>query len=199
MESSVQEVTGRDDEWSNERDHHGEAMGSDIPGRNPNDDRPGEWVEPPRDDGRAAGSNVQLELLPEPGALTSGEQLELLATVRTLTEEEHRKLRETLDCVRLAEAELPLAVEQTRARVDEWTTAVECCDRIAAARLAVLVTHQLHRLAVAADRAESQVAAGRLRDVAKWWTFQVLAVLDSLRSGTRLGADGAIGLRAGDE
>jgi hypothetical protein len=131
------------------------------------------WFEPPpANDGEAA----------------SYEQLELPERVRTLTSEEQLKLRETLKSVSLVEAELPLTVEQLRARIDEWTTATERGDRLLAARLAVVATHQLHRIAVAADRAGSQVAAGRVREAAKWWTFQVLAVLDSIRRRPRPGA-----------
>jgi hypothetical protein len=164
MESSVQEVTGPDDEWSNETDHHGEAMGSDLPGRNANDDRPGEgWIEPPRDDSRAAGSNVQLVLLSGPGALTSGEQVEV---------------HETLLCVSRFETESPVAVAQLRKNIGEWTRAIECGDSLAAARAAVGAVHQLHRIAFDADWLPDEAAANRVREAAKRWTFRVQGLLD---------------------
>jgi hypothetical protein len=126
----------------------------------------GAWFEPPpTNDGEAA----------------SYEQLELPERVRTLTSEERLKVQETCKSVSLVEAELPLTVEQLGTRLEEWTTATECGDRLLAARLAVVATHQLHRIAVAADQAGSPVAAGRVREAAKWWTFQVLALLDSFQ------------------
>jgi predicted DNA-binding transcriptional regulator AlpA len=158
-----QEVTSRDDQRSDETDPHGAEFGSDIPDRN-NDDLTGQgWIEPPRSDGQGAGNHVQLELLPEPGALTGEEQLEV---------------HETLLCVSRFETESPLAVAQLRKSIDEWASAIECGDTLAAARSAVDAAHQLHRIALDADWLPDEEATNRVRAATKRWTFRVQGLLD---------------------
>jgi hypothetical protein len=123
------------------------------------------WFEPPRD---------------ADGAISSYHQLHLEMYGRSLGAEEQRQVQETLRCAAPFETESTL-VELLRRRLDEWTAAMEAGDRLAAVGRAVLATHTLHRIAVDVDRASSQEAADKIRETAKWWTFEAVALLDSVR------------------
>jgi hypothetical protein len=167
METKVHEEADDHDDWSDDEREPGRPKEQELPGGLTNDDGSGDgWFEPPPYDG---------------GQAPSHQQLKLPVSARTLTSEDQLQLQETLRCFTDFETDSPGEAEALRKRVDEWTSAVEAGDALAAIELAVGVIYQLNRLAVGAAYAPYQKDVYRIANAARWWTIQALVLLDSLR------------------